>query len=498
MRKLICLLLLCLLFLAGATPGVAATNATAVWEVRSTGNATNGGGYDSGISGAGTDMSVFDNKNAASCTSCQSATVNISTSDAVTNNTTTVTSATANFSSALIGNVIRLSGTGTTTGWYWVTAVGSSTSITVDRATGSTGGTGVTMNIGGALSKPGDLTTNSLLVAGNTVYVKATGTYSIASSPSFSASGSSGLPITLIGYTSTRTDNGMPTMQPSTTGINLLGGSGSMVRVRNFILDCNGQGTSKGINLTGAQWVVSHVKVTNCTVNGILTSGSSVSLSDVWITGSTSAATAGALGVSGGQTLIMNSRITGNVAPGIVSSNGTMVVVNTIVDNNTGASSDGIQVTDTTASHPQILINVASYANGRDGLRATAAASADNLMVTNSIFYGNSGVQMNSATTTWPSGSLNLACNAYSSGGLSGLPAGAGDKTLTADPFGNGASNDFTLNSTSGGGALLKSAGCPGAFQSGGTGYMDIGPLQAQPGGGTFSYPIIGMVRRIH
>jgi hypothetical protein len=58
---------------------------------------------------------------------------------------------------------------------------------------------------------------------------------------------------------------------------------------------------------------------------------------------------------------------------------------------------------------------------------------------------------------------------------------------LTADPFTNSAGGDYSLNSTAGGGALLRGTGWPGAFPGGGTtGYLDIGAVQAAGGtGGT-------------
>jgi hypothetical protein len=104
-----------------------AKGAAAVWEVRppAVGSDTNGGGYDSIISGAGTDYSL---QNAAQ----------VSVTDAVTNGTTTVTSATAGFTSAMVGNACYLSGgTGSVAAdRYFVTGFTNSTTITVDRSTG--------------------------------------------------------------------------------------------------------------------------------------------------------------------------------------------------------------------------------------------------------------------------------------------------------------------------------------------------------------------------
>lgn len=194
-----------LLALFLVAPAWAALSSTVVAEVRPSGANTNGGAFNTAASG--TDMSQFDNKNASGCSSCQSASANLSTTDAVTNNTTTVTSATAAFTSAIVGNVIYLSGTGTTTGWYEVTGFTNSTTITVDRATGSTGGTGVTMNIGGAFKIGGTLDDDFFesFEAGNIIYVKA-GTYSVGENITISKAGSTSNPIRVIGYNSTRGD----------------------------------------------------------------------------------------------------------------------------------------------------------------------------------------------------------------------------------------------------------------------------------------------------
>jgi hypothetical protein len=75
--------------------------------------------------------------------------VNQSTTDAVGNGSTTVTSATASFTSAVVGAAIELSGgTGSlAAAWYYVTAYTNSTTISVDRIVAS--GTGITMTVGG-------------------------------------------------------------------------------------------------------------------------------------------------------------------------------------------------------------------------------------------------------------------------------------------------------------------------------------------------------------
>ena len=118
---------------------------TQVLEVRTAGNDTNGGGFNSAA--AGVDYSQQDTKNTVGN--------NISTTDAVANGTTTITSATATFTADIVGNLIYLQGgTGAlAAGWYQVNTFTNGTTIVVDRTVAA--GTGITMNIGGAMASIG-------------------------------------------------------------------------------------------------------------------------------------------------------------------------------------------------------------------------------------------------------------------------------------------------------------------------------------------------------
>jgi hypothetical protein len=471
MKKLI-------LYLCLASPVFAAVSAATQWEVRTTGAATNGGGYSTG----GTDMSVFDNKNAAGCSSCQSATVNISTTDAVTNNTTTVTSATGNFSSALVGNVIYLAGTGTTTGWYQVASVTNSTTIEVDRATGSTGGTGVTMNIGGAVSLPSTIV--AAVAAGNTIWIKATATYTISVTPTTSVAGTSGLPVTWEGYTTTRGDKGRPTFQISGSTITGFNINSTLQRLRNLNVNCNSQTASRGLTIGGAQAEVENIAISGgCATHGINSSGNGIKLVNVSVTG----ATALPVTVTGGSAFLLGVSAYANTASGIIHSGGIIVCVRCIAYGNTGATSDGFQSSTATSTAPSWWLNSIAMSNGRDGFRATAAATTEGVLLFNSVFYGNTGYGTNSATTDWTGKALATNFNAFGANGTAArnqMPTGANDVTLTGDPFTNAASGDFSPNSTAGAGAAIKAAGFPGALLYGGTGYLDIGALQAQCTGG--------------
>lgn len=165
-----------------------AISATCVWEIRTTGSDINGGGYTSG----GTDYS-------------QQNSAQLTLADVVGNGTTTLTSATGGFTSAMIGNIINVA----TVGRREITGYTNTNTITVDASVSAGTYTGY---IGGALANPGECTAKGC-VAGNKIWLKS-GTYT-QTSTSTSAGGAcavslpagSGSNFTwLEGYYSTRGD----------------------------------------------------------------------------------------------------------------------------------------------------------------------------------------------------------------------------------------------------------------------------------------------------
>lgn len=122
-----------------------AVNATAIWSCRPGGSDTNGAAYDLGISGAGTNYSK---QNAAQLSLTDLASAGSGSND--------VTSATGGFTAAMIGNAMYITGTGFTTGRYFITARAATGTVTLDRtpassASAASGGTG---NVGGAALTP--------------------------------------------------------------------------------------------------------------------------------------------------------------------------------------------------------------------------------------------------------------------------------------------------------------------------------------------------------
>lgn len=478
-----------------ALPCFAAPAATTVWEVRTTGSNTNGGGFNSAA--AGTDMSIFDNKNATSCTSCQSATVNISVTDGVTAGTTTITSATANFSSAIVGNLIYVTGgTGSiTANWYEVTGFTNSTTITVDRSTGLTTGTGVTINIGGALQTIAQgCNVNNGGNPGHIIYVKATATYSISATTACSANGAAGSPWQLVGYTTTRTDSGQVTVQATAGSLNLLTLSGQYLSVSNFIVNCNSQTVSTGILISGAYAYLYNITVQNCATRGIRVQGYTY-ITNAKVMGGLSGCTAG-IGVEGRAT-ITRTRITANACSGVSIIASSAVITRSIFDSNTGATTDGVQFAVASGQGGGLVQNCTFYANGRDGIRGTVAVPFDSIVIRNNLFISNTGNGITSTTTTYTFADMNYNGYYGNAASVSGVPAGANDVTLSGSPFTNAGAGDFSLNNTAGAGASARAAGSPGVIGPSGTttGYLDLGAAQHQDSGGSGGTKSFGFVK---
>jgi hypothetical protein len=119
-----------------------------------------------------------------------------------------------------------------------------------------------------------------------------------------------------------------------------------------------------------------------------------------------------------------------------------------------------------------------------DGINGSTECTTWKL--SNNIFYGNGRYGVNS-----PGRVLGVNYfNAFGGNGTAavagtGMTVGTGAITLSADPFTNSATGDYSLNTTSGGGADLRALGFPGAFPGGTmTGYADVGPIQHQDSGG--------------
>lgn len=169
---------------------------TCVWEVRTTGSNTNGGGYVPG--GGGVDYSQQ-----VAAQYALTGVTGVALSDTV---------ASASASSDMVGNIACIvSGTNFTAGFYEIISVVAGVSITFDRAViGASNGTGGVINIGGIFKfggNPHDDNFCEAVAGGNIVWIKS-GTYTIPSNVNVTGTFSTSTnPSFFIGYDATRGDD---------------------------------------------------------------------------------------------------------------------------------------------------------------------------------------------------------------------------------------------------------------------------------------------------
>lgn len=441
---------------------MAVSNQT-IWEVRSGGNDTNGGGFVSGASG--TDFS-------------QQTAAQISVTDAVAVGTTTVTSLTASFAASSVGNIIYLQGgTGSlAAGWYQVVSFTNSTTIVVDRNVAT--GTGITLHLGGAfvtIQKGLDQ-----LIDSQIVYVKAA-TYSISAVLTIPSITPSNYYTRIIGYTTTRGDNGQPTVSQTAAanGINM---NQQGVSLQNFIFDGTTAGTI-GINIGSQYDTVSNCVAKNWTSYGInLQSAATTTLYKCEITAN--AGTYG-LAIQSGEIAAYYCYIHNNTNAGVFSSGGDIKFVSCVIANNGGIGLDGDDI-------DLYVTNCLFYNNTGDGFKPSHPYSmAIGTVFTNCIFAKNGGYGINASSNGTPNNSYpwiqyngfwNNTTAAVNNVTLDSTNVQISGTGSTNDPFVNDGSQNWQLNNTAGAGALLRVTGFPGQLPglTTSTGYADIGPFQHQ------------------
>jgi hypothetical protein len=467
MKRLIAILLLC------TFPAYCAFNATAQWDVRTTGSNSNGGAFDPGVSVPGTDYS-------------QQNSPQIAYTDLVIGATTTQYTSVLNaVTSAVVGNFIQIvSGTGCTTGIYEILSetAGSPNFATVDRSMGSAASV-CTANLGGSF-----LTIAAALaqaVGGNTINIKS-GTYTITSTlvtPNVTW-------VSLIGYGTTHADGGTKPLITTATNSTDLIDSGSTGTVFPTIYDNLALSNTAGTAAIGIVKTSNNgpVVVRNCKLTGFSyglngdNQGSHYIFYPGIVVANTELATNGYGVYNDGQIWLVDSYVHGSTTLGVETNEDsnnwdTLTVVNSVIDsNNVGVVADDLAV----------FVNSVVSNSTSDGVRL--AFTTTNWSSVNSIYYGNGGYGVKNANAggPFPVGAYtNNAWGANVTANTENLTipasASANDVNLTANPFVS--SSNFALNSTSGGGAALKAKGFPGVTPMG-TGYADIGALQSQGSAG--------------
>jgi|SRR5215469_1579145 len=455
---------------------------TVQFDVRTTGNDANGGGFDAVSGVPGTDYSQQD---AAQFTY----------SDLVIGSTNTqLTSVAFPFTAAAVGNLLNVTGgTGFTTGRYQVMSVAGAVA-TMDRAVGTAASTGGAGKMGGSLANFGAITLNTLNVNANfqtVIWLKA-GTYAYTTQQMVEGNGAGTGGVNIIGYQTTHGDNAArPLITTSTNGVNPVatnGGAGVMffqnvsfshtavtradgIRAgysgNTLILDnCIVDGFTKGINGDNgsstyifAAIVIRNTEIKNCSVAGIINQGASVYCEGSYLHNNSGYA----IGLNG---------------------SGSVYVRRSIIANNTGAGIDN-----SASGTSTVWLRESTVAfNGGGGVKCAAYTNnTTSAFYESSIIYGNTGYGVSYTSTNLVTGIIGgyNAWGSNSTGDTSNYTKFSTDISLTANPFVASGSGNFALNGTAGGGAACKGTGFPGAFPGGtSTGSPDIGAVQSAAGGG--------------
>ncbi len=445
MKKL--LIFVCCFILAH--PCFGAFGAASAWDVRTAGNGgadTNGGAFDAGVAapgtdesmGAGTAMTIVSAGTTGTCTpACTSTTHGP-------------------------GNFFHVA-SGCTVGWYEIISQAAGT-VTFDKTTGAGTCVGV---FGGSLLTLTQALTNPATY--NSINIQ-TGTYTVT----VGITGSGSTILNIIGYQTIHGDNGTcPTITTATNSVNLisLGAfSGQDWKLTNLCLT-----STAGTPGTGVIASFQNVWLDHVTVSGFSTGLTAVNSTWVHVTGNSSFTNCSATGVQvgGGAAIILDSVFAcANTASGVQASSGMFVIAR---GNTFNGNSIGLDL----GNGPRYDVEGNTfYNNASVGFKYQIGGANPNLgrMFSNAFVNNTCAISL----TANPIGGLSNATasgvNAFGNNGSLSCGAvtytqQASDKTLTAGPFVNAGTGDFTPNSVVGGGLLLKGAGFPlnfdiGAWQS--------------------------------
>lgn len=448
-------------------------SASTVYEVRGTGDDTNGGGFVTGA--AGTDRSL---QNAAQVNIDNS---NITCTSTSGGNQITFAGGSSPYTatSADVGNIVQISGgVNTVVGFYQITAQTSTTwtlAGTSNVNNGGGAGSAITGKMGGALISIG-MASAAMTVTGQTCYIKYDATHPIlvtvitASVTGGTATASNKR--TWVGYDSTRTllntDANRPVIQTAAglAAHTVLTGSGNAATVvRNLIIDAETNWATSSVTtgvVLDATCTCHNCKFLSCvagTSNGMISSCESNGGTRAGTTGFTSVVCVVAsvahgcvtgFNTNGGKAsdCLAYSNTTGFTTAGGTTAN---LFTHCTSANNSG---DGFGSNGTSC----LALGCTSDSNGGTGFNNTMIAVSCYANKNTSADYGASVTKLGTCVT-----------------GASGSTA------LT-----NTGSLDFSLNATAGQGALGRAAlaatnALPGGI---GAGYADIGAIQHQDTGG--------------
>lgn len=430
--------------------------AATVFEVRTTGSDSNGGGFVTGSGG-----SDFSQQNSAQGTG-----TNL-TVDATTN--TDVTPDSYTVSSADVGNIIQITTTGGgaafTVGFYQIVSIQGGTKWRLDRSPAATSSSGASWSIGGALASPG-MASGAASVSGNIIWVKS-GTYTITSTSSNVSNGrlTGGTKYLVRGYNSTRADLAIgdanrPVIKAGVNSLTIFTSSSNYASLNDLVLDGDKATRTSTTGTAGSSEAhFYNVLARNFTSHGF--SGSSARA--VFCEAADNTAHGMAIDA------VAFSWSHGNGGSGFGTGVGGTNYFGCV---SSGNGSNGFQ-----QLRNARVINCTAYNNTGDGADGD---DADTTYV-NCIFYGNGGYGIDDNGMIGVK-AVNCAFRNNTSGANRSIVSNLNFNpiTLTADPFVNAAAGNFALNAAAGGGALLRALGygtLPGGLT---VGYPDVGAVQAR------------------
>src|SRR5437868_3550853 len=429
-----------------------ALSALVNWEIRTTGNDTNGGGFNASEAGAGTDYS-------------QQSNAQVVYSDLVipANNNLQLVSGASTFLPAYVGNLLHITSNagGWITGWYEIVSVVGNTA-TLDRSPGAGGSLNGAGNLGGALATPGQCA--GIMVAGNWAWIKR-GTYTTATSTRNVSGGPAAIPFSslssdptmLIGYDTSRvllnTDIG-PTIQPHAAFTGALHYCNSLTRHYNILVENpNGAGNTYAFQADNGSLIIERCSADNV-LYGIYNSFGTCRVIDCCVSVCTSgyvllgARVLNCLAISCGA----NTLATGGFNLG-----GAALLRNCIAFNSNGS---GFYINNAFCELENCLGYGSHGANG-SGFYQTAVAQQMylNCLAVNNTQYGYYGSGTNYYTNRYLGFYFFGNGTDYDTGAIGGANSRSGTTILLADPISDPTHGDFSLNNVPNGGAICRAAG---------------------------------------
>lgn len=433
--------------------------ATAVWRIRPSGSDTNGGGFDTGISGYGTDYSQQNTAQASG------------TAGAAT--TATFTDATANaFTSAMVGNAMYITGGGATAGFYFVTGYTSASTVTLDRAPG-TAVSGATWYLGGGWSTvTGNLTNTAIVQPGNTVYILGSGNpnpssytfdYTISSYVALISGNSTAGNITIAGDPNTPS-GGMPCIKTASSN-GMLWYSGSYLVIKNIWVVASSTFSGWGMIVINGTIIGCVFDQNGYDISCGYPGGSIMTYIDCEMFSSVAprgASTQVAMALNNYGSQGFNCNVHDTVAGGVNMYCGT-ALVNSIVAKCRGV---GVTINPNYGMSRLMVANCTIDGNTGDGIQFTgqngvSLSTVFNNIVSNHTISGTYGIHVTAGTTAEnDSVASYVDFNAYynNTTNYGNLSASPNDTAVSTDPYVAQSTENYTLAS----GGLTYLNGAPG------------------------------------